>query len=132
MVLGPHLFLICINDLHKHVKYSKANKCVKYSIPNCLFTRGLAKKLNQDLKSLLQWLKANKLSLNVEKPELIIFFRKAANIDYGVKFKLDSKRLTPVNPVKYLGILLDEHPQWSKQLSHVQVKPGHGIGILRK
>ena len=64
----------------------------------------LAKKLSQDLKSLSQWLKANKLSLNVKKTELIIFRRKAANIDYGIKFKLDGKRLTPVNTVKYLGI----------------------------
>ena len=90
-----------------------------------------AKKLNQDFKSVSQWLKANKFSLNVKKTELIIFCRKAANIDYGnIKFKLDGKRLTPVNRVKYLGILLDEHLQWSKQLAHVQVKLNHGIGIL--
>ena len=51
----------------------------------------------------------------LKKTELIIFRRKeAANIDYGIKFKLDGKRLTPVNTVKYLGILLD------------------GIGILSK
>ena len=55
------------------------------------------KKLNQDLKSLSQWLKANKLSLNVKKTELIIFRQKAAKIDYGIKFKLDGKRLTPAN-----------------------------------
>ena len=51
-------------------------------------------------------MKANKFSLNVKKTELIIFCQKAANIDYGnIKFKLDGKRLTPVNRVKYLGIL---------------------------
>ena len=53
----------------------------------------LAKKLNQDLKSLSQWLKANKLSLNVKKTELIIFRQKAAKIDYSIKFKLDGTRL---------------------------------------
>ena len=92
----------------------------------------MAKKLNQDLKSLSQWLKANKLSLNVKKTELIIFRRKAAKIDYSIKFKLDGKRLTPVNTVKYLGILLDKHLHWSKQLAHVQVKLNRGIGILSK
>ena len=29
--------------------------------------------------------------------------KKAANIDYGIKFKLDGKKLTPVDTVKYLG-----------------------------
>ena len=36
----------------------------------------LAKKMNQDLKILSQWLKANKLSLNIKKIELIIFHPK--------------------------------------------------------
>ena len=37
-----------------------------------------------------------------------------------------------MNTVKYLGILLNEHLQWSKQLAHVQAKVNHGIGILSK
>ena len=110
-VLGPLLFLIYIKELHKCVKYSKA---YHFADDTNILQSGkslevLAKKLNQDLKSLSQCLKANKLPLNVKKTELIIFRRKAANIDYGIKFKLDGKRLTLVNTVKYLGILLDEH-----------------------
>ena len=78
---------------------------------------------------------ANKLSLNVKKTELIIFRRKAANIDYGTEFKLDVKTLTPVNTVKYLGILLDEHLQQSKQLDtyfNRGILLNRGIGILSK
>ena len=36
----------------------------------------------------------------LKKTELIIFRRKTANIDYGIKFKQDGKKLTPVNAVK--------------------------------
>ena len=78
---------------------------------------------------------ANKLSLNVKKTELIIFRRKATNIDYGTEFKLDVKTLTPVNTVKYLGILLDEHLQQSKQLDtyfNRGILLNRGIGILSK
>ena len=78
---------------------------------------------------------ANKLSLNVKKTELIIFRRKAANIDYGTEFKLNVKTLTPVNTVKYLGILLDEHLQQSKQLDtyfNRGILLNRGIGILSK
>ena len=42
-------------------------------------------------------------TFNVKKTELIFFPRKTANIDYGIKFKLDGKRLIPVNTVKYSG-----------------------------
>ena len=76
-VLEPLLFRIYINDLHKCVKCSKAyhfaddtNKKILQSGKSLEI---LAKKLNQDLKSLSKWLKANKLSLNVKKTELIIF-----------------------------------------------------------
>ena len=64
--------------------------------------------MNQYLKNLLQWLKANKLSLNAKKTELIIFHPKNTKLNYCVKFKFNGKRLNPINPVKYIGILLNE------------------------
>ena len=79
--------------------------------------------MNQDLKNLLQWLKANKLSLNVEKTELIIFHPKPAKLDYIVKFKLSGKRLNPISTVKYFRILLDKHLLWTNQLGKLKAKP---------
>ena len=133
-VLGLFLFLIHINNINKCVKYFKAYHFADDTniLKSGKLLEFLAKKLDQDLKILSQWLKADKLSLNVKKTELIIFSWKAPNIDYGIKFILDAKRLTPVNTVKYLGILLDKHLLWSKQLSRVQVKQNCGIGVLSK
>ena len=68
-----------------------------------LSNKSLAKKMNQDLKNLSQWLKANKLSLNVKKSELIIFHPKNTKLDYSVKFKLSDKRPNPISTIKYLG-----------------------------
>ena len=76
--------------------------------------------MNQDLKNLLQWLKANKLSLNVKKTE------------FSVKFKLNRRRLTPVNTVKYVGIFLDEHLLWTEQVNWVNSKLNQAIVILSK
>ena len=87
--------------------------------------------MNQDL-NLSQWLKASKLSLNVKKTELIISRPKNTKIDYGVKFKLNGRRLTPISTVKYLGILLDEHLLWTKQVNWVNSKLNQTIGILSK
>ena len=92
----------------------------------------LAKKMDQDLKNLSQWLWASKLSLNVKKTELIIFHPKNTKQDYGVKFKLNGRRLTPISTVKYLEILLDEHLLWTKQVNWENSKLNQTIGILGK
>ena len=80
----------------------------------------------------MQWLKANKLSLNAKKTELIIFHPKNTKLDYSVKFKLNGRRLISISTVKYLGILLDEHLLWTKQVSCVNSKLNQTTGILSK
>ena len=74
-VLGPLLFLIYINDLHRSVKHSSmyhfADDTNLLSIGNNF--NSLQSKLNKDLKCLYKWLLANKISLNAAKTELIIF-----------------------------------------------------------
>ena len=92
--------------------------------------KNVVKRMNLDLKNLSQWLKANKLSLNFTKTELIIFHSSSKKIDHNVKFKLDGKRLTPTSTVKYLGVLLDDHLLWSKQINHVTTKLNQAIDIL--
>ena len=110
-VLGPLLFLVYINDLHKCVKYSKvyhfADDTNMLQSDDSL--KNVAKQMNFDLKNLSQWLKANKLSLNFTKTELIIFHSSSKKIDHSLKFKLDGKRLTPISTVKYLGVFLENH-----------------------
>ena len=132
-VLGSLLFLY-INDLHKSVKHSKTYHFADDT--NIMQSNKsldvLSKNLNKDLKSLSQWLKANKLSLNISKTKLIIFHRNTANIDHTLKLKLDGKRLSSSKLVKYLGVLLDEHLQWNDQLAHVKIKLNRAIGILCK
>ena len=65
-VLGPLLFLIYINDLHSTI--------LQFWITHHFADdTNLLIYLNLDLKNLTNWLKANKISLNTSKTELIIF-----------------------------------------------------------
>ena len=61
------------------------------------------------MKSLTDWLNANKISLHVQRTELVIFKHQKKKKDSKVKIKLGRKRLYPTDYVKYLGIRIDEN-----------------------
>ena len=66
------------------------------------------KSVKKDLKSLLYWLNANKISLNVTKTEVVIFRAKGKVFDTDLKLKMCGKKLYLSHHVKYLGVYLDE------------------------
>ena len=72
-VLGPLLFLLYINDMN-------------LTITNLLYTDNSIKKLNKflnkDLKNLTNWLNANKITLNFDKTEMILFKPTKKPLDY--------------------------------------------------
>ena len=92
----------------------------------------LSKCINKDLSNLSNWLKTNKLSLNIKKTELVLFRPKKLKLDHSFKFKIDGKRLIPIHSVKYLGVLLDEHMSWNEQIYQTKLKLNHATGILSK
>ena len=94
-VLGPLLFLIYINDLNKAIKYSTVHH---FSDDTNLLVVGknlqdIQKQINLDLKSLCKWLRANKISLNTSKTELILFRDPRKKSSHELKVKIDGKRL---------------------------------------
>ena len=68
-VLGPLLFLLYINDLNQSIKFGKVHHFADGTNLLCLGNsiKNLNKLINADLKRLVNWLNANKISLNVKK-----------------------------------------------------------------
>ncbi len=133
-VLGPLLFLIYINDLHKAIKYSIIRH---FADDTCLLIsnkspKQLQKQLNLDLRNLCNWLKANKISLNASKTELLIFRHPNKKINYNFKIKINGKKLIPSSYVKYLGVLIDSHLNWSFHINLLATKLSRAIGMLAK
>ena len=96
-ILGPLLFIIYINDI---CNTSHLLKCVMFADDTNVFVshkgiKHIEKILNSELQNLVTWFKANKVSLNIEKTNVILFQRKAEmfpnkNIDlYMDNFKIN-------------------------------------------
>ena len=110
-VLGPLLFLIFINDLSIAIKNSET---FHFADDTCLLNikdsiKKINKVVNKDLYFLIQWLHANKISLDVAKTEVIIFRRKKKQLDFDLNLKICGKKLQASSYIKYLGMYLGEY-----------------------
>ena len=92
----------------------------------------LCGRINADLRSLVGWLNANKISLNASKTEFLIFRSPWKRLDCIPRIKLNGKILTPSKWVKYLGVHLDEHLNWKIHTSAVATKLRRANGALSK
>ena len=113
-VLGPFLFFLYINDLNQAIKFCKVHHFADDTNLLCLSNsiKKLNKLVNIDLKHLVTWLNANKISLNVKKTEMVIFKSNQKKFEGGLKIKLYGKRLYPTESVKYVGVKIDTILSW--------------------
>ena len=133
-VLGTLLFLIYINDLNHVVKHSTVHHFADDT--NSLYfsssLKSINKCINHDLKLIVHWLRANRISLNVNKTEIILFRRKSNTISTNMNFPRSGQKIIPTTHTKYLGILMDEHLSWDQHLKMLKQKLSRANGLLAK
>ena len=132
--LGSLLFLLYINDLNQAIKFCKVHRFVDDTNLLCLGNsiKKLNKLVNADLKSLVNWLNANKISLNVKKTKMVIFKSKQKKFEGDLKIKLSGKRLYPTESVKYLGVKIDTNLSWQYHVNDLSVKLSRANALLFK
>ena len=133
-VLGPLLFLLYINDLNQAIKFCKVNHFADDTNLLCLSNsiKKLNKLVNADLKHIVNWLNANKISLNVKKTEIVIFKSKQTKLEGDLKIKLCGKRLYPTESVKYLGVKIDTNLSWQYHVNDLSIKLNRANAFLSK
>ena len=89
--------------------------------------------VNTELKSVVTWLRLNKLSLNAGKTELIFFRSNRHPLNYdNISIKLNGLKLTPVDFIKYLGMYIDKHLNWNTHIDELCKKLSRANGIISK
>ena len=73
--IGTLLFLIYINDLHFSIKFCKVHHFADSTnlINFNISIKVINKQVNKNLKTLSNWLNANKICLSVSKTDLVLF-----------------------------------------------------------
>ena len=102
--------MIYINDLSNVSKplsfYLFADHTNIYFEASDLFS--LQKVMNRELRKIKKWLDANKLALNIDKTNYVIFHSPARKLTEPVVLKFGHKKIFQTDHVKFLGVLLDD------------------------
>ena len=133
-VLGPLLFLIYINDFHNS---SDLFDFYHFADDSNLFYRhkniiDLQANVNDELNHINTWLCANKLSLNIEKSNFVIFRPYQRKLPIDINLNIRGKTLKQVEHVKYLGVFIDSNLSCKIHVDHLAKKIRESIGILSK
>ena len=81
---------------------------------------------------IVNWLNANKISLNVKKPKMVIFKSKQKKLEGDLKIKLCSKRLYPAESVKYLVVKIDTNLSWQYHVNDLSIKLNRANALFFK
>ena len=94
----------------------------------------LKQALIPELSNLSCCLKANKVSLNVAKSELMIIRSgqrlSVQNEDVGIR--IESQIIKQVEHAKYLGVTIDAQLTWCKHVGEICKKVSSAIGALKR
>lgn len=132
--LGPLLFLLYINDL---AQISTSLYFVLFADDTSIFQSGtswttLVECINAELNKVNDWFVANKLTLNINKTNYIVF-KSYRKIKPAIgDLSINSEPITKVDSVKFLGVFIDRHLSWRDHINYISLKIAKNIGIISR
>ena len=134
-ILGPLPFSIYVNDI---INSSDKLQYLLYADDATLyfnrehFTPHNANlEINNELSKVMNWLKLNKLSLNVQKSKYMTFHKSQKNVT-PLNLSIDDIPIDSVDEFNYLGIILHKRLTWKNHINMVTNKIAKVSGILNR
>ena len=131
-ILGPKLFILYINDMCNVTKYLKF---ILFADDTNLFCSGhdinkLSEIVSNELYKLKDWFAVNRLSLNINKTNYMIFSNRRYVPD--VRIQICNVNITRVNVTKFLGVLINDKLTWKEHIELVKTKVAKGLFLLNR
>ena len=119
-ILGPLLFLIHINDLSA---VSQITFPIIYADDTNIFIRGkdlhkLEHDLNIEIQNISLWLKANTLSLNINKTCTMTFSNIPSVRNRINNIYIHGTQIDTVSHTKFLGVIIDNKINWNEHIKY--------------
>ena len=138
-ILGPLLVIIYVNDFalssekFKFVMY--ADDTTLTSTLETFSTNKLngnsASSINIELNKISEWLKLNRLTLNVQKTKYMLFKTSKKKVQ-TLLLQMDNKIIDKVLDFNFLGIHFNEQLNWKSHIDKLSVKCCRILGILNR
>ena len=129
-ILGPLLFIIYINDIAQSTSHFNF---ITYADDTTLCgaqTRhNDAKTTEHELNKVTEWLKINKLSLNVKKTKAMVFHMPQKKVILPI-LRINGTIVEFVDNFVFLGIQINKHLNWNHHNTDVANKIVKTVGIL--
>ena len=131
-ILGPLLFIVYIND------FCNSSDILSFILfaddSNVFFSHKnphtLVRTINLELKKVTQWIRANKLSLNLQKTKYMIFSNTLETLPESII--LDETPLEKVSSIKFLGITVDNKLSWKIHIGNIIKTISRNTGIINR
>ena len=134
-ILGPLLFILYINDLESVITDCSISL---YANDTALFYSNssyidLMLTIWDDIGSISEWLKCNRLTLNTKKTKFMIFgTRNKLRQVTNAPIFINGDEIEKVTNFKYLGVYLDETLSFDKHMDYIYNKACSKLGAIRK
>ena len=93
----------------------------------------IKEKVTPNFFSVIDWLKANKLSLNTVKTECMLLGSAPSILRFGklLAIRIGDSLIRRTSCTKYLGIIMDETLSWDMHIDHKTKKVKRNLGVMK-
>ena len=131
--LGPLLFLLYINDISNSIDSTPRlfadDTCLLVTSPSL---KQLKSSLTSEINRVSMWVRANKLTFNPAKSNLLIITPKLNSPSIIIDIQCTDGLIKSVNKAKYLGTILDAKLTFSDHIKALETKVSRSVVILSK
>ena len=85
--------------------------------------------MEHNLKIILDWFRANSLTLNVQKTNYLLFAPDKRR--HAVYLNVDNVIIKPSNKTKFLGVIVDDNLEWTQHVKNVLTKMKRNCNLMR-